>query len=99
MGQGGAMAVQDAVVRGRLLASDLPIDRALEQFSEIRPPACRFVQDVSRQVGVSGAQSDPDEHAKILEAMRFTAQQRVDEFYARLERQGEQTTEREARVC
>ena len=88
MGQGGAMAVQDAVVLGRLLDSDLSIDQALERFSEVRPPACRFVQEVSRQVGVSGAKSNPDEHATILEAMRLTAQQRVDDFYARLERLG-----------
>jgi 2-polyprenyl-6-methoxyphenol hydroxylase-like FAD-dependent oxidoreductase len=86
MGQGGAMAVQDAVVLGRLLASGLPLDSALARFSEARPPICRFVQEVSRQVGVSGAQSDPLEHARILDAMRSTAQQRVDDFYAQLER-------------
>jgi hypothetical protein len=37
-------------------------------------------------VGVSGAQSDALEHARILDAMRSTAQQRVDDFYAQLER-------------
>jgi hypothetical protein len=46
------------------------------------------VQDVSRQVGVSGARSDPREHADILQAMKPTAQARVDEFYARLEQLG-----------
>ena len=86
MGQGGAMAVQDAVVLGRLLASGLPLDSVLDRFSEARPPICRFVQEVSRQVGVSGAQSDALEHARILDAMRSTAQQRVDDFYAQLER-------------
>ncbi len=88
MGQGGAMAVQDAVVLGCLLASGLPVDSALDRFSELRPPVCRFVQDVSRQVGVSGAQADALEHAKILHAMGSTAQQRVDDFYAQLERLG-----------
>ena len=73
---------------GRLLASGLPVDSALDRFSEVRPPVCRFVQDVSRQVGVSGAQSDALEHAKILQTMRSTAQQRVDDFYAQLERFG-----------
>ena len=94
MGQGGAMAVQDAVVLGRLLASGLSIDEALEQFSRARPPICRFVQEVSRQVGVSGAQSHPEDHARTLEAMRATAQQRVDDFYRRLEQLGSlETTE------
>ena len=88
MGQGGAMAVEDAVVLARLLDRTTDIDRALERFSTVRSPACRFVQDASRQVGVSGARSDPQEHAGILDAMRTTAQARVDEFYARLEQLG-----------
>ena len=86
MGQGGAMAVQDAVILSRLLQADSDIDRALERFSRMQPPACTFVQDVSRAVGVSGAQTDPIEHAKILQSMRLTAQSRVDDFYAQLER-------------
>ena len=85
MGQGGAMAVQDAVVLARLLEHDPDIDRALRRFSELRPEICNFVQDVSRQVGVSGAQADPAAHADILSSMRQTAQMRVDDFYARLE--------------
>ena len=92
MGQGGAMAVQDAVVLGRLLGAEASVESALERFSALRIPACRFVQDVSRQVGVSGAQTDPGEHAKILTAMRATAQQRVDDFYAQLERFSDHTT-------
>ncbi len=95
MGQGGAMAVQDAVVLARLLASRQSIDTALDDFSRLRPVMCQFVQDVSRQVGVSGAQSNPQEHAKILDAMRATAQQRVDDFYQRLERLGSLETLRE----
>ncbi|MFM8556659.1 MAG: FAD-dependent oxidoreductase [Betaproteobacteria bacterium] len=92
MGQGGAMAVQDAVVLGRLLGAEASVESVLERFSAIRVPACRFVQDVSRQVGVSGAQTDPGEHAKILTAMRATAQQRVADFYAQLERFSDHTT-------
>lgn len=95
MGQGGAMAVEDAVVLGRLLERSADIDRTLERFSARRPPACRFVQDVSRQVGVSGARSDPREHADILQAMKPTAQARVDEFYARLEHLSRDDTTKE----
>lgn len=85
MGQGGAMAVEDAVVLGGLLGPRSDIDDALERFSRARARVCTFVQDVSRAVGVSGARSDPLEHASVLQSMRETAQSRVDEFYARLE--------------
>lgn len=88
MGQGGAMAVHDAVVLARMLDSHASIEAALERFSQVREPMCRFVQDVSRQVGVSGAQSHPEQHASILDSMRATAQQRVDDFYQRLEQLG-----------
>lgn len=85
MGQGGAMAVEDAVVLARLLGPGSDVDAAIGHFSEIRPPVCGFVQEVSRAVGVSGARSDPLEYASILQSMRETAQSRVDDFYARLE--------------
>lgn len=85
MGQGGAMAVQDAVELGRLLAHGC-IDTALAAFSRIRPPVCQFVQDVSRQVGVTGAQTDPVAHQAITQAVADSGQQRVDDFYRQLER-------------
>jgi 2-polyprenyl-6-methoxyphenol hydroxylase-like FAD-dependent oxidoreductase len=84
MGQGGAMAVQDAVVIARLLASS-SIDAALADFGRIRAPVCQFVQDVSRQVGITGAQSEPGAHHAITQAVADSGQQRVDDFYRRLQ--------------
>ena len=85
MGQGGAMAVQDAVVLARLL-SRLPIDDALVEFGGLRAPLCQWVQEVSRQVGISGAQTDPLAHQRIAQAVAESGQQRVDDFYRQLER-------------
>ena len=84
MGQGGAMAVQDAVVIARLLARG-GIDAALADFGRIRAPLCQFVQDVSRQVGITGAQTDPAAHQSITQAVADSGQQRVDDFYRQLQ--------------
>ncbi|MBL0422979.1 FAD-dependent oxidoreductase [Ramlibacter sp. AW1] len=83
MGQGGAMAVQDAVVLGRLLAGG-PVDTALRTFGELRAPVCRFVQDVSRRVGESGAQAEA--HEANLRSLVEGGQRAVDGFYAELAR-------------
>jgi 2-polyprenyl-6-methoxyphenol hydroxylase-like FAD-dependent oxidoreductase len=85
MGQGGAMAVEDAVVLARLLARGTGIDEALVEFSRIRSPVCQFVQEVSRQVGISGAQADRAAHQRIAQAVADSGQARVDDFYQRLE--------------
>jgi 2-polyprenyl-6-methoxyphenol hydroxylase-like FAD-dependent oxidoreductase len=85
MGQGGARAVEDAVVLTRLLARGTGIDEALAEFSRIRPPVCQFVQEVSRQVGISGAQADPAAHQRITQAVADSGQARVDDFYQRLQ--------------
>ena len=80
-----AMAVQDGVVLARLL-SRLPIDAALVEFSRVRAPVCEWVQEVSRQVGITGAQTDPLAHQRITQAVAAQGQQRVDDFYRQLER-------------
>ncbi|MDB5900241.1 MAG: FAD-dependent oxidoreductase [Ramlibacter sp.] len=86
MGQGGAMAVQDAVVLGGLLAQGLPVAGALQRFGELRAPMCRFVQDVSRRVGEAGARADAQSHRDNLAALPTGAQGAVDGFYAELAR-------------
>lgn len=88
MGQGGAMAVQDAVVLGRLLEQGLPAPEALERFGQLRAPMCRFVQDVSRRVGEAGARADAQSHRENLAALPTSAQGAVDAFYGELERLG-----------
>jgi 2-polyprenyl-6-methoxyphenol hydroxylase-like FAD-dependent oxidoreductase len=84
MGQGGTMAMQDAVVLARILARARTLEEALRRFAAARAPVCRFVQDVSRAVGRAGA----DETVESLSArnadLAATAQARVDGFYGRL---------------
>lgn len=87
MGQGGAMAVEDAVVLGRMVAQENAGDvpGLLQRFGEKRYPMCRFVQDASRQVGEAGAVEDPASCQARNTAMRQTSQGHVDNFYARLD--------------
>jgi 2-polyprenyl-6-methoxyphenol hydroxylase-like FAD-dependent oxidoreductase len=85
MGQGGAMAMADAVVLGRLVAEH-GIDGALAAFGPLRAPACRFVQDASRRVGEAGAAEDATVLATRTETMRANAQKAVDDFYTTLAR-------------
>lgn len=84
MGQGGAMAIQDALVLTRALKAHNKLDHALTAFGQARYPVCQFVQDVSRRVGEAGAQEDVGNlavrHAKLAE----TAQTAVDDFYGKL---------------
>jgi 2-polyprenyl-6-methoxyphenol hydroxylase-like FAD-dependent oxidoreductase len=63
MGQGGALAVQDAVELARLLADESSLLAALAAFGERRMPLCRFVQEASHRVGRSGAELDTERHA------------------------------------
>lgn len=83
MGQGGAMAMQDAVVLAEALAAHDSVDEALTAFGQARFPVCEFVQNVSRAVGEAGAQEVGDPSARYSE-MRATAQEKVDGFYGRL---------------
>jgi 2-polyprenyl-6-methoxyphenol hydroxylase-like FAD-dependent oxidoreductase len=54
MGQGGAMAIEDAVVLADMLAEHNDLEKTLEEFGERRYPRCSFVQEVSRRVGEAG---------------------------------------------
>ncbi len=91
MGQGGAMAIQDAVMLADMLASpdafesSDALDRALTAFGEKRYPVCKFVQDGSRRVGDAGAAEKTVEASKARnEAMKLHAQSQVDKFYGDL---------------
>ncbi|KRE35344.1 monooxygenase [Janibacter sp. Soil728] len=83
MGQGGAMALEDALVLADCL-EDADLEAALTLFEEIRYPVCVYAQDVSRRVGESGARSDGSVTER--EAFAAAAQGAVDEFYAQLDR-------------
>ena len=85
MGQGGAMAVEDAVVLAEMLGADGINEHTLKAFGERRFPMCRFVQDASRKVGEAGAVEDAASCARRNAAMQHTAQQQVDAFYRELD--------------
>jgi 2-polyprenyl-6-methoxyphenol hydroxylase-like FAD-dependent oxidoreductase len=51
IGQGAAMAVEDAVVLAEELGRDVPVYRAFEAFMERRYERCKYVVDVSAQIG------------------------------------------------
>lgn len=84
MGQGGAMAIEDAVVLSDMLANAGDLPATLSSFGTRRFERCRFVQDVSRQVGQAGATEDLAAATARNERMRIGAQSDVDSFYARI---------------
>ena len=85
MGQGGAMAMEDAVVLAQVLGACDRMDRALELFGTVRQPMCSFVQDASRAVGEAGANEDIHSLEARNQALAETAQSKVDGFYGRLD--------------
>jgi 2-polyprenyl-6-methoxyphenol hydroxylase-like FAD-dependent oxidoreductase len=84
MGQGGAMAMQDAVVLAEALDIHPCPQRAFAAFSAARFPICAFVQKASRAVGEAGASEDGLNLKARDDDMRRTAQGKVDGFYDRL---------------
>ncbi|NTX21300.1 FAD-dependent oxidoreductase [Burkholderia cepacia] len=84
MGQGGAMAVTDAVLLAERISTCSDIEATLSAFGHSRFPMCKFVQDVSRDVGQAGAVEDAATCKARNEAMCNTAQAKVDSFYQRL---------------
>lgn len=95
MGQGGAMAMQDAVVLARILDVAETVPEALTRFGTLRAPVCKFVQDVSRAVGEAGAAEDITDLAARNAGLAEGAQGKVDGFYAKL---GQLNAEAEAQI-
>jgi 2-polyprenyl-6-methoxyphenol hydroxylase-like FAD-dependent oxidoreductase len=85
MGQGGAMAMQDAVVLAQALGRFDELGAALTAFGKVRYPVCEFVQNVSRAVGESGAEEIDGDLEPRNARMRETAQSAVDGFYTKLD--------------
>ena len=84
MGQGGAMAMQDALVLVRALSNRDELENALSLFGKARLPVCEFVQDASRAVGAAGAKLDTKLGHDPYANLRITAQYSVDSFYTTL---------------
>jgi 2-polyprenyl-6-methoxyphenol hydroxylase-like FAD-dependent oxidoreductase len=51
VGQGAAMAIEDAVVLVEELTRDQPVEAALAGFDQRRYDRCRFIYETSRQIG------------------------------------------------
>lgn len=60
MGQGAAQAMEDAVVLGQLLARDEPVPNLFGEFMQRRYERCKFVYDVSLQIGEWEQHPTPD---------------------------------------
>lgn len=87
MGQGGAMALEDAVVLADMLRTrtpDTPLTHTLQAFGERRYPRCAFVQDVSRKVGEAGGLENDASCQVRNERMKAGAQADVDRFYGQM---------------
>lgn len=59
--QGAAMAIEDAVVLAELAAGGGAVADWLVAFMERRYGRCKFVQDLSREVGAEGNLHDPEQ--------------------------------------
>ena len=68
--QGATMAVEDAVVLAELVAGGGSMAEVCARFMDRRYDRCRFVQDVSRQIGEDGNLDDPLLCEKRNERMR-----------------------------
>lgn len=60
LGQGAAMAVEDAVVLAEEFASDTPIEARLEKFMKRRFDRVKYITDQSRQLGEWQMNPSPD---------------------------------------
>lgn len=85
MGQGGAMALEDAVLLADMLATPGELDHTLQAFGQRRYPLCKFVQDASRKVGEAGASEDDAMLNARNRAMRESAQAQVNAFYQQMD--------------
>jgi 2-polyprenyl-6-methoxyphenol hydroxylase-like FAD-dependent oxidoreductase len=81
MGQGGSMAIEDGLVLANCIAGNQTLAQALFDFGKRRYPVCRFVQDVSRQVGEAGAIESAARAAERDRSLKQNGQSQVDAFY------------------
>jgi 2-polyprenyl-6-methoxyphenol hydroxylase-like FAD-dependent oxidoreductase len=68
--QGAAMAVEDAVVIARLLATGDPVPTVLTAFSDRRYERCAFVQDTSRRILLAEMATDEAAVASRMDRIR-----------------------------
>jgi len=65
VGQGGAMAMEDAIVLAEEVTSG-DVDAALERYVERRHPRCREIWEISRQIGIWEIEHTPPPEADFV---------------------------------
>ena len=66
VGQGGAMAIEDAIVLAEEVDRGGELDDALERFVERRYPRCREIWEISRQIGTWEIEHTPPPEADFV---------------------------------
>ena len=66
VGQGGAMAIEDAIVLAEEVTSGAELDAALERYGERRYPRCREIWEISRQIGTWEIDHTPPPEADFV---------------------------------
>jgi 2-polyprenyl-6-methoxyphenol hydroxylase-like FAD-dependent oxidoreductase len=66
VGQGGAMAIEDAVVLAEEVTGGGDLDAALERYAERRHPRCREIWEISRQIGTWEIEHTPPPEADFV---------------------------------
>lgn len=84
IGQGGAMAVEDAVVLAELLAKGDAPETTFEAFVQRRYDRCKFVQEWSRTVGEQNRLTDPEACRQRNAAIKKAAAERLRPHETRL---------------
>ena len=84
LAQGGAMAIEDAVVLAELLTAGGPYADMMSAFAARRYERCNFVQIASRKNGVDAHNEDAATATARDAKIPLHAQAALDQFYARL---------------
>jgi salicylate hydroxylase len=72
MGQGAAMAIEDALLLARALADDASPERALVRYERARRDRATFVQENSARRGLALLAADPDDYGRREQADEST---------------------------
>jgi 2-polyprenyl-6-methoxyphenol hydroxylase-like FAD-dependent oxidoreductase len=66
VGQGGAMAIEDAIVLAEEVTGDAGLDAALTRYAERRYSRCREIWEISRQIGTWEIEHTPPPEADFV---------------------------------
>jgi 2-polyprenyl-6-methoxyphenol hydroxylase-like FAD-dependent oxidoreductase len=66
VGQGGAMAIEDAIVLAEEVTGDSELDDALTRYADRRYPRCREIWEISKQIGTWEIEHTPPPEADFV---------------------------------